>query len=198
LLPRSPVYTLVFTDQFEWDPDKNRSNFTKHGIDFSTAALVFADPQLLLREDRVDETGEQRWHALGVAGGVEPVLIVVHVSGSPVMAKKSSESSQQGKLVRVKAEHIFSKPLTKQQRDRLARLARKPDSEIDVTDIPPLTDAQLAEMVPFRLRSKTTLISLRVQNDVLTWLKSKGPGHLTRINAILANVMDAEQRLKNG
>ncbi len=65
---------------FEWDPDKNRSNLTKHGIDFATAALVFADPQLLLREDRVDETGEQRWHALGVAGGVEPVLIVVHVS----------------------------------------------------------------------------------------------------------------------
>lgn len=113
------------------------------------------------------------------------------------MAKKSSASSQQEKLVCVKAEHIFGKPLTKQQRDRLARLARKPDSEIDVTDIPPLTDAQLAEMVPFRLRSKTTLISLRVQNDVLTWLKSKGPGHLTRINAILANVMDAEQRLKN-
>ena len=113
------------------------------------------------------------------------------------MAKKSSASSQQEKLVRVKAEHILSKPLTKQQRDRLARLARKSDSEIDVTDIPPLTDAQLAEMVPFRLRSKTTLISLRVQNDVLTWLKSKGPGHLTRINAILANVMDAEQRLKN-
>ena len=32
-----------------------------------------------------------------------------------------------------------------------------------------------------------------VQNDILTWLQSKGPGHLSRINAILANVMDAEQ-----
>lgn len=52
-------------------------------------------------------------------------------------------------------------------------------------------------MVPFRLRSKTTLISFRVQNDVLIWLKSKGPGHLSRINAILANVLDAEQRLKS-
>lgn len=99
--------------------------------------------------------------------------------------------------MRVKAEHIFNKPLTRQQRDRLGRLAKKPDSEIDVSDIPPLTDKQLAEMVPYRLRSKTTLISLRVQNDVLTWLKSKGPGHLSRINAILANVMDAEHRLKN-
>jgi uncharacterized protein (DUF4415 family) len=97
----------------------------------------------------------------------------------------------------VKDERIFHKPLTKQQRERLSRLAKKPDSEIDVSDIPPLTDQQLAEMVPFRLRSKTTLISFRVQNDVLTWLKSKGPGHLSRINAILANVMDAERRLKS-
>jgi hypothetical protein len=29
---------------------------------------------------------------------------------------------------------------------------------------------------------------------VLVWLKSKGDGHLTRINGILTNVMEAEQR----
>ncbi|MEO5926561.1 MAG: BrnA antitoxin family protein [Bryobacteraceae bacterium] len=97
----------------------------------------------------------------------------------------------------MKAEHIFNKAPTKQQGAALNRLAAKPDSEIDFSDIPPLTDEQLAQMVPFRLRSKTTLISFRVQNDVLTWLRSKGPGHLSRINAILANVMDAEQRLKS-
>jgi len=98
--------------------------------------------------------------------------------------------------VRVNAERIFNKPLTKQQRATLDRLAKKADSKLDLSDIPPLTDEQLAQMVPYRLRSKTTLISFRVQNDVLTWLKSKGPGHLSRINAILANVMNAEQRLK--
>ena len=97
----------------------------------------------------------------------------------------------------MKAEDILNKPLTRQQRTTLKSLAMKPDSEIDFSDIPELTDEQLAQMVPFRLRSKTTLISFRVQNDVLSWLKSKGPGHLSRINAILANVMDAEQRLKS-
>lgn len=112
------------------------------------------------------------------------------------MAKKSSASSQPEKLRRVKAESIFNKPLTKSQRTSLVRLASKPDSEIDFSDIPPLTDRQLAEMVPFRLRSKTTLISFRVQDDVLAWLKSKGAGHLSRINAILANVMEAEKRIK--
>jgi len=48
----------------------------------------------------------------------------------------------------VSAERIFNKPITKAQRERLARLAKKPDSAIDVSDIPPLTDEQLAEMVP--------------------------------------------------
>jgi uncharacterized protein (DUF4415 family) len=106
------------------------------------------------------------------------------------MAKKSSASSRPGKLVRVKAEDILNKPLSKRQRAMLNRLAAMPDSEIDYSDIPPLTDEQLAEMAAYR-RSKTTLISFRVQNDVLEWLRSKGPGHLTRINTILSNVMEA-------
>ena len=112
------------------------------------------------------------------------------------MAKKSSASSRPEKRISVKAERILSKPLTKRQRAMLDKLAQKSDSELDYSDIPPLTDEQLAQMVPARLRSKTTLISLRVENDVLEWLKSKGPGHLTRINSILANVMEAERRLK--
>lgn len=65
--------------QFEWDSDKNRANLAKHGIDFALAALVFADPHVTLREDRIDEAGERRWHALGLAGGLEPILLVVHV-----------------------------------------------------------------------------------------------------------------------
>ena len=97
----------------------------------------------------------------------------------------------------MKAGHIFNKALSPAQTANLSRLTQQPDSEIDFSDIPPLTDEQLAQMAPFRFRSKTTLISFRVQNDVLAWLKSKGPGHLSRINAILSNVMDAEQRLKS-
>jgi uncharacterized protein (DUF4415 family) len=112
------------------------------------------------------------------------------------MAKKLSASSRPEKLVSVNAGDILNKPPTKRQQAMLNRLASLPDSEIDYSDIPPLTDAQLAEMVPFRLRSKTSLISFRIQNDVLAWLKRRGPGHLARINAILANVMEAERRLK--
>lgn len=45
---------------FEWDAEKNRTNKKKHsGLGFETASRVFADPDLILRKDRVID-GEQR------------------------------------------------------------------------------------------------------------------------------------------
>jgi uncharacterized protein (DUF4415 family) len=48
----------------------------------------------------------------------------------------------------------------------------------------------------FRLRDrhKKIPVSLRLDQQVLAWLRAKGPGHLTRINDILVNLMEAEQR----
>ena len=79
----------------------------------------------------------------------------------------------------------------------LNRLARRPDSKIDFSEIPELSEGDLAAAVRFRDRPKTTLISLRIRSDVLEWLKSKGPRHLTRANDILTNVMEADLRRKS-
>jgi uncharacterized protein (DUF4415 family) len=38
-------------------------------------------------------------------------------------------------------------------------------------------------------RPKKTPVTVRMDNDVLAWLKSKGEGHLTRINEILRKQM---------
>ena len=69
--------------RYEWDERKNRLNQRKHGgISFALAALVFEDAYRLIGLDRVDEAGEQRWHAIGtvsVEPGVADVLLVVHV-----------------------------------------------------------------------------------------------------------------------
>ena len=62
--------------RFVWDPAKARSNLAKHGIGFDDASLVFADPLHLLRFDRMEGV-EERWHILGLAGGVV-VLLVAH------------------------------------------------------------------------------------------------------------------------
>ncbi len=46
-------------------------------------------------------------------------------------------------------------------------------------------------------RPLKTQITFRVDNDVLGWLKSKGEGHLTRINTILRERMESERRARN-
>ena len=43
-------------------------------------------------------------------------------------------------------------------------------------------------------RPRKTQISFRIDDEVLDWLKSKGEGHLTRINEILRQQMATERR----
>jgi uncharacterized DUF497 family protein len=72
---------LYIQMRYEWDEQKNRLNQKKHRISFEMAALVFEDDCCLVRPDRVDETGEQRWHAIGAArlgSDAAVVLLVVH------------------------------------------------------------------------------------------------------------------------
>ncbi len=87
------------------------------------------------------------------------------------------------------AESIFSKALNKRQRGALARIAKRQaagdDSGIDYSDIPPLTDEQLAR---FR-RTPKVLVTARLDRDVYDWLRKYGEGYSTRINHILRTVM---------
>lgn len=80
--------------------------------------------------------------------------------------------------------------LTDEQRARLSLLAKMPDSAIDYSDIPPLGDAFWAHAVrnPFYKPTKQTT-TVRIDADVLLWLKSAGKGYQTRINAILRDAM---------
>jgi uncharacterized protein (DUF4415 family) len=81
-------------------------------------------------------------------------------------------------------------PLTDEQRANLKALAARPDSEIDYSDIPALTDEQLKNAVRGRFyRPVKRQITARVDADVLDWLKSQGKGYQSRINAILRREM---------
>jgi uncharacterized protein (DUF4415 family) len=82
-------------------------------------------------------------------------------------------------------------PMTDALRLEIARLEAMDDSKIDFSDIPRVTD--FSNFVRFRDRhlyrpvKKSTTV--RVDADVLEWLKSKGKGYQTRINAILRAAM---------
>jgi uncharacterized protein (DUF4415 family) len=80
--------------------------------------------------------------------------------------------------------------LTDRQKAELASLLAKPDSAIDTSDIPPLTDGFWTNAVRNPLYKPTkTSTTVRVDSDVLVWLKSKGKGYQTRINEILRKAM---------
>ena len=81
-------------------------------------------------------------------------------------------------------------PLTEEDRVKLKALATRPDSEIDLSDIPELTEEQwkTAERGHF-YRPVKRQITARVDADVLEWLKSQGKGYQSRINAILRREM---------
>ena len=65
--------------RFESDSVKARVNLQKHSVSFDDAMHVFHDPYALFEQDRTDVSGETRWHAIGLAGGVA-VLLVVHTA----------------------------------------------------------------------------------------------------------------------
>lgn len=81
-------------------------------------------------------------------------------------------------------------PLTEAQENDLKRLAALSDDEIDTSDIPELTAAQLAEMQrPEHYRPVKKQITARLDADVLAWLKAGGKGYQSRMNAILRQAM---------
>jgi uncharacterized protein (DUF4415 family) len=80
--------------------------------------------------------------------------------------------------------------MSNEKAQSLKNLSLLPDSEIDYSDIPPLTEEFWKQAVrnPFYKPTKA-LTTVRVDADVLAWLKSKGKGYQTRLNAILRAAM---------
>ena len=75
-------------------------------------------------------------------------------------------------------------------RRELAEVAAKPESEIDFSDIPATTaaDWQGAERGRFYRPVKQQL-TIRIDADVLEWLKAQGEGYQSRLNEILRKAM---------
>lgn len=61
---------------FEWDRDKAKSSFRKHGVAFETACEVFFDPLVHIRE--AGDPDEATQVAIG-EGENEQLLYVVHL-----------------------------------------------------------------------------------------------------------------------
>ena len=90
--------------------------------------------------------------------------------------------------------------LTEQRKRELAELAKRPDSEIDFSDIPEATEKFWQNAVPNPFyRPVKKQVTLRIDADILAWLRQQGSeGYQSRLNAALRRVMleDLQEKRK--
>ena len=77
--------------------------------------------------------------------------------------------------------------------EELQRVEAMPDDQIDLSDIPEVTDWSNGVVGKFYRPIKKPL-TIRIDADVLAWLKSQGVGYQTRVNRLLRQVMLAGLR----
>jgi len=98
-------------------------------------------------------------------------------------------------IVTTKLDPAKPRPLTRKQRAEIAALSKMPDREIDYSDIP---SSLLERAVRGGLyRPVKRQLSVRIDADVLVWLKSHGKGYHSRLNNILRSAMVEELRFSS-
>jgi uncharacterized DUF497 family protein len=56
----------MIDDEFEWDDEKARQNYVKHGVTFGSAREALQDPFVFEEIDRRENYGEDRYSATGM------------------------------------------------------------------------------------------------------------------------------------
>ena len=82
------------------------------------------------------------------------------------------------------------KKLPKEQKRQAAVIAAKTDADIDLTDAGEVPDWSGAEIVKF-YRPPKKLVTMRLDIDIIKWLKSHESGYQTRVNAVLRHAMNS-------
>jgi uncharacterized protein (DUF4415 family) len=78
--------------------------------------------------------------------------------------------------------------LTKVQKRDARSIAAKRDEDIDFSDVPPVLDWSGAEIGKF-YRPRKQPVTMRLDEDVIAWLKADGPGYQSRANWLLRHAM---------
>jgi uncharacterized protein (DUF4415 family) len=91
---------------------------------------------------------------------------------------------------RARAKGAPTSNLTARQSRELAAIAALADEQIDTSDIPELSPAAWKDAVRGKFyRPMKQAVSMRLDADVVAWLKKPGKGYQTRANRILRQHM---------
>ena len=83
-------------------------------------------------------------------------------------------------------------------KERMKMLKEMRDEDIDLTDMPALTQEQLARFVPAKLLNRSLYrpvkipVKINYDADVIEWFRSFGKGYQTRMNTALREYMLAK------
>ena len=96
-------------------------------------------------------------------------------------------------MIKIVKKNLSDSRLTAGRKRRLEKLSRRPDAEIDTSEIPELTEKfwQNAVRNPYYRPLKRQL-TLSLDGDIIAWLRRQGRGYQTRANALLRDAMLAD------
>jgi uncharacterized protein (DUF4415 family) len=81
----------------------------------------------------------------------------------------------------------MKKPI-KDRKSQIAAIAAKKDRDIDLSEMPEVLDWSGAEIGKF-YRPPKQPVTMRLDTDIIDWLKSYGRGYQTRVNLLLRHAM---------
>jgi len=84
--------------------------------------------------------------------------------------------------------------LSAEKRKELQKLAAKPDRQIDLSDIPEIRQIPSDAVIGRFYRPRKTSVTIRLDADVVAWLKVTGEGYQTRINTYLRQLMQQSRQ----
>ena len=94
-----------------------------------------------------------------------------------------------------KAKRTSGQAPTPKQKRELKSLIALPDRQIDTSDVPELPPTAWKDAIRGRFyRPVKQAVSMRLDADVVAWLKKRGKGYQTRANRILRQSMLADTR----
>jgi len=85
------------------------------------------------------------------------------------------------------------KALSPKLQAELDALADLPDSQIDLTEMPPVADWSKGERGAL-FRPIKRALSLRIDADVIDWFQRQGSGYQTRMNAALREYVERHRK----
>ncbi|MFN0103754.1 MAG: BrnA antitoxin family protein [Bryobacteraceae bacterium] len=81
--------------------------------------------------------------------------------------------------------------LTVKERDRLKALSNQGDDTIDLSDMPEVKDIPSGAVIGKFYRPIKQSVTIRLDADVVAWMKELGEGYQTRINTYLRTLMQS-------